>query len=204
MLRHSPLALCKILHTMFNFKEILTVSLILFSVIDILGSVPIIIDLRKKVGHIQSEKATLVSAIIMIAFLFLGESILKLLGIDISSFAIAGAIVMFIIGLEMVLGRQFFKTDPNAGASASVVPIAFPLIAGAGTMTALLSLRAEFSEANILVGIVVNLVFVYAVLKSSVWLERKIGQAGFNVLRKVFGVILLSIAIKLFKNHWFL
>ena len=189
---------------MFNFKEIITVSLILFSVIDILGSVPIIIDLRKKVGHIQSEKATIVSAIIMVAFLFLGESILKLLGIDISSFAIAGAIVMFIIGLEMVLGRQFFKTDPNAGASASVVPIAFPLIAGAGTMTSLLSLRAEFSEANILVGIVVNLIFVYLVLKSSVWLERKIGQAGFNVLRKVFGVILLSIAIKLFKNHWFL
>lgn len=204
MLQYSPLALCKILYAMFNFKEILTVSLILFSVIDILGSVPIIIDLRKKVGHIQSEKATLVSALIMIAFLFLGESILKLLGIDISSFAIAGAIVMFIIGLEMVLGRQFFKTDPSAGASASVVPIAFPLIAGAGTMTALLSLRAEFSEANILVGIVVNLLFVYLVLKSSVWLERKIGQAGFNVLRKVFGVILLSIAIKLFKNHWFL
>jgi multiple antibiotic resistance protein len=189
---------------MFNFKEILTVSLILFSVIDILGSVPIIIDLRRKVGHIQSEKATLVSAIIMIAFLFLGEGILKLLGIDISSFAVAGAIVMFIIGLEMVLGRQFFKTDPNTGASASVVPIAFPLIAGAGTMTALLSLRAEFSEANIMVGIVVNLLFVYLVLKSSVWLERKIGQAGFNVLRKVFGVILLAIAIKMFKNHWFL
>ena len=204
MLQYSPLALCKILYSMFNFKEIITVSLILFSVIDILGSVPIIIDLRKKVGHIQSEKATIVSAIIMVAFLFLGESILKLLGIDISSFAIAGAIVMFIIGLEMVLGRQFFKTDPNAGASASVVPIAFPLIAGAGTMTSLLSLRAEFSEANILVGILVNLIFVYLVLKSSVWLERKIGQAGFNVLRKVFGVILLSIAIKLFKNHWFL
>ena len=135
---------------MFNFTEIITVSLVLFSVIDILGSVPIIIDLRKKVGHVQSAKATVVSAVIMVAFLFLGESLLGLLGIDISSFAIAGAIVMFLIGLEMVLGTQIFKQDPNAGNSASVVPIAFPLIAGAGTMTTLLSLRAEYHEANIL------------------------------------------------------
>lgn len=189
---------------MFNFKEIITVSLILFSVIDILGSVPIIIDLRKKVGHVQSEKATIVSAIIMIAFLFLGESILKLLGIDIGSFAVAGAIVIFVIGLEMVLGRNFFHSDEITPSSASIVPIAFPLIAGAGTMTTLLSLRAEYATANVLVGIIVNLVFVYIVLKSCNWLERKIGRAGFNVLRKVFGIILLSIAIKLFKNHWFL
>jgi multiple antibiotic resistance protein len=189
---------------MFNFKEIITVSLILFSVIDILGSIPIIIDLRKKVGHVQSEKATLVAAVIMIVFLFLGESILHLLGIDIGSFAIAGAIVIFLIGLEMILGTQIFKQDPQASASASIVPIAFPLIAGAGTMTTLLALRAEFAEANILIGIVVNLLFVYIVLKASGWLERKIGQGGFNILRKVFGIILLSLAIKLFKNHWFL
>ncbi|MEQ9467558.1 MAG: MarC family protein [Ekhidna sp.] len=186
---------------MFNFKEIISVSLILFSVIDILGSVPIIIDLRKKFGHVQSEKATLVSGIIMVIFLFVGESILKLFGIDIPSFAIAGAIIMFFLGMEMVLGLQFFKSDPEETKSASIVPVAFPLIAGAGTMTTLISLKAEFATANILVGIFVNLIFVYAVLKSCNWLERKIGKAGFNVLRKVFGIVLLAISIKIFKNH---
>lgn len=186
---------------MLNFKEIISVSLILFSVIDILGSIPIIIDLRKKYGHIQSGKATLVSGIIMVAFLFIGESILGLFGIDISSFAVAGAIVMFLIGMEMILGMQLFKSDPEESASASIVPLAFPLIAGAGTMTTLVSLKAEFLTANILVGIVVNLAFVYLVLKTSGWLEKKIGKAGFNVIRKVFGIVLLSIAIKIFKNH---
>lgn len=186
---------------MFNFKEILSVTLILFSVIDILGSIPIIIDLRKKFGHVQSEKATLVSGIIMVVFLFLGESILKLFGIDINSFAIAGAIIMFFLGMEMVLGLQFFKADTEEAKSASVVPIAFPLIAGAGTMTALISLKAEFSTANILAGVFVNLLFVYLVLKTSGWLERVIGQAGFNILRKVFGIVLLAISIKIFKNH---
>ena len=186
---------------MFNFKEIISVSLILFSVIDILGGVPIIIDLRKKFGHVQSEKATIVSGIIMVVFLFLGESILKLFGIDISSFAIAGAIIMFLIGMEMVLGVQLFKTDPEETSSASIVPLAFPLIAGAGTMTTLISLRVEYSTANILIGIVVNLLFVYLVLKTCGWMERKIGRAGFNVLRKVFGIVLLAISIKLFKNY---
>jgi multiple antibiotic resistance protein len=185
---------------MFQFKEIISVSLILFSVIDILGNVPVIIDLRKKAGHIQSEKATLVAGVIMIAFLFLGESILSLFGIDISSFAITGAIIMFIMGMEMVLGHNFFKADPAELSSASIVPLAFPLIAGAGTMTSLLSLRAEYALANIMVGIVLNLLLVYLVLKTSGWLERKIGAAGFSILRKVFGVILLSIAIKLFKT----
>ena len=189
---------------MFNFKEILSVTLILFSVIDILSSVPIIISLRKKVGHIQSEKAAIISAIIMVAFLYVGESILNLLGIDASSFAIAGAIIMFFLGMEMVLGIQFFKTDTDDLSSSSIVPIAFPLIAGAGTMTTLLALKAEYATANILVGVFINIIFVYIVLKSSGWLERKLGNAGFNILRKVFGVILLSIAIKLFKNHWFL
>ncbi len=185
---------------MLNFTEIISVTLILFSVIDILGSVPIIIDVRKKVGHIQSEKATIVAGLIMIAFLFLGESILKLFGIDISSFAITGAIIMFLIGMEMVLGRNFFAADPSELESASIVPIAFPLIAGAGTMTSLLSLRAEYELLNILIGVVLNLVFVYIVLKSSSWLEKKVGPAGFSILRKVFGIILLSIAIKLFKT----
>lgn len=188
---------------MLNFKEIVSVSLILFSIIDILGSVPIIIDLRKKFGRIQSEKATIVSGVIMVVFLYLGEGILGLFGIDISSFAIAGAIVMFLIGLEMVLGLQFFRSDPEESASASIVPLAFPLIAGAGTMTTLISLKAEYQTLNILMGILINLLFVYLILKTSVFLERKIGQAGFNILRKVFGIVLLSISIKIFKNHLF-
>jgi len=189
---------------MLNFKEIISVSLILFSVIDILGSIPVIIQLRKKAGHVQSEKATIVSGIIMIVFLFLGESILKLFGIDLSSFAVAGALIMFLIGMEMVLGLQLFRSDPDDNASSTIVPLAFPLIAGAGTMTTLISLKVEYSTANIVLGIIINLILVYLVLKTSGWLERKIGKGGFNILRKVFGIILLSIAIKLFKNHWFL
>ena len=187
-----------------TLTAILSVTTILFSVIDMFGNIPIIIDLRKKMGHIQSEKASLVSAGIMIIFLFLGEGILNLFGIDVSSFAIAGALIMFILGMEMILGRQFFKTDTDDISSTSIVPIAFPLIAGAGTMTTLVALKAEFQTLNILVAILLNVIFVYLVLKSSGWLERKIGNAGFNILRKVFGIILLSIAIKLFKNHWFL
>lgn len=186
---------------MFSFKEIISVSLILFSVIDILGSVPIIIDMRKREGHIQSEKATLVAGIIMIAFLFLGKSILALFGLDVESFAIAGALIMFLLGVEMILGVELFKPDANGTTSSSIVPLAFPLIAGAGTMTTLVSLRAEYSQTNVLVGIVLNLVFVYIVLKTSGWLEKKLGAAGFNILRKVFGIILLAIAIKLFKNN---
>ncbi len=186
---------------MFDFKEILSVSLILFSVIDILGSVPIIIDLRKKVGHVQSEKATVASGVLMVLFLFLGESILKLFGIDIGSFAIAGALIMFFIGLEMILGIHFFKSDNEDLSSSSIVPLAFPLIAGAGTLTTLISLKSVYGTFNILVGVLLNLLFVYAVLKSSSWLERKIGAAGFNVLRRVFGIILLSISIKIFKTH---
>lgn len=185
----------------FDLKEIFSVSLILFSVIDILGSVPIIINLRKKVGHVQSEKATLVSGIIMVVFLFLGESILNLFGIDVGSFAIAGALIMFLLGAEMILGVQLFKSDAEDLSSHSIVPIAFPLIAGAGTMTTLISLKALYATPNILVGVFVNLLFVYLVLKTSGWLERKIGNAGFNILRKVFGIILLSIAIKIFKTH---
>ncbi len=185
----------------FNFREIISVSLILFSVIDILGSIPIIIDLRKKTGSISSGKATIVAGLIMFLFLFLGESILRLFGLDTSSFSLAGAIVIFLIGMEMVLGITLFRgdTDPR---SSSIVPLAFPLIAGAGTMTTLVSLRAEYEQTNIIVGIVLNLVFVYVVLKSSNWLERRLGQAGVNVLRKIFGIILLAIAIKLFKNSF--
>jgi len=187
---------------MFDFREIASVSLILFSVIDVVGAVPIIVDLRKKVGHIESEKATLVAGFIMIAFLFLGERILNLFGVDVASFAVAGALILFLLGLEMILGRNIFKHGDVDTSSASIVPIAFPIIAGAGTMTTLISLRATYELANILVGVIVNLFLVYLVLKSSAWIERKLGQAGADILRRVFGIILIAIAVKLFKGNF--
>ncbi|MCU0445796.1 MAG: MarC family protein [Microscillaceae bacterium] len=185
---------------MLSFKEIISVSLVLFSVIDILGSIPVIIDLKKKTGYIESEKATLAAGIIMVVFLLLGDSILHLFGLDAASFAIAGALVIFFLGLEMVLGIHFFRGE-QASQAGSIVPLAFPLIAGAGTMTTILSLRAEYSQWNILIGIALNLVFIYFVLKASSWIEKKLGKAGADVLRKVFGVILLAIAVKLFKTN---
>ncbi|MFM9840088.1 MAG: MarC family protein [Cyclobacteriaceae bacterium] len=182
-------------------KEIFSVTLILFSVIDILGSIPFIILIRQREGRIYAEKATFIAAALMIIFLFLGQSILKLFGLDVGSFAVAGAIVMFIIAMEMILGIDLIKDDPDAKGTGSIVPIAFPLIAGAGTLTTILSLRAVYEEVNILIGIVLNLIFVYIVLRSSGWLEQKIGKSGFVVLRKVFGVILLAIAVKIFKSN---
>ncbi|HAH38529.1 MAG TPA: MarC family protein [Algoriphagus sp.] len=188
---------------MIDFKQILSVSLILFSVIDILGSIPIIINLRKKVGHIQSEKATVAAGVLMILFLLAGKSILGLFGIGVEDFAIAGALIIFALGAEMILGIELFKPDPDATAGASIVPIAFPLIAGAGTLTTILTLKAEFAQVNIAIGILLNLVFVYAVLKSTTWLERKLGKTGLDVLRRIFGIILLSIAVKIFKSNAF-
>ena len=183
----------------FNIKEIATATMILFAVIDILGSIPIIIGLRKKVGHIQSEKASIVAAFIMVAFLFVGESILSLIGIDVNSFAVAGAFIIFFLAIEMVLGITLYKDDQPE--SASIVPIAFPLIAGAGTMTSLLSLRSEYAVENIIVAIIVNIIFVYLVLKSSQKIEKLLGKNGLNIIRKVFGVILLAIAVKLFATN---
>lgn len=183
----------------FNFREIATSSMILFAVIDIVGSIPIIIGLRAKVGHIHSERASIVAAIMMIAFLFVGEEILNLIGIDVNSFAVAGSFIIFFLAIEMILGITLYKDD--APESASIVPIAFPLIAGAGTMTSLLSLRAEFHVENIIVAIVVNIIFVYLVLKSSTRIEKILGNNGINVIRKVFGVILLAIAVKLFTSN---
>ena len=189
---------------MLSLKEIFSVTLILFSVIDILGSIPIIINLRKKVGHIQSGKATLSAGLLMILFLFLGESILRLFGIGVDDFAIAGALIIFALGAEMILGIELFKPDPEASTtSAGIVPIAFPLIAGAGTLTTILTLMSEYTQANIAIGIVINLGIVYAVLKSTNWLERKLGKTGLDVLRRIFGIILLSIAIKIFKSAMF-
>ena len=179
-----------------DFREIITVAMVLFAVIDIVGSIPIIVDLRSKIGHIQSEKATIVAAIIMIAFLFVGEEILKLIGIDANSFAVAGAFVLFFLALEMILGIRLYKEDNPS--TASIVPIAFPLIAGAGTMTTILSLRAVYDKINIIIAIVINVVVVYGVLKSSGKIERLLGNNGLGVIRKIFGVILLAIAVKLF------
>ncbi|MEE9348962.1 MAG: MarC family protein [Flavobacteriaceae bacterium] len=181
------------------FKEILTASLVLFAVIDIVGSIPIIIDLRQKVGHIQSEKASIVASIIMILFLFIGKEILNLIGIDVNSFAVAGAFVILFLAFEMILGIELFKDDSPE--TASVVPLAFPLIAGAGTMTTLLSLKAEYHNINIIIAIIVNMIFVYGVLKSSKKIENFFGKGGIAVIRKVFGVILLAIAVKLFATN---
>ena len=179
-----------------NFKEIFTITMILFAVIDILGSIPIIVGLRSRIGHIQSGKATIVSAIIMIAFLFVGEEILKLIGIDANSFAVAGSFVLFFLALEMILGIQLHKEENSA--TASIVPIAFPLIAGAGTMTTLLSLRAVYDKINIIIAILINVILIYGVLKSSGKIEKLLGVNGLGIIRKVFGVILLAISIKLF------
>ncbi|MAC96381.1 MAG: hypothetical protein CMC96_12875 [Flavobacteriales bacterium] len=183
----------------FSFREIFTAGMVLFAVIDIIGSVPIIIDLRQKVGHIKSERASIVAMILMVLFLFVGESILSLIGIDVNSFAIAGSFVLFFLALEMILGIKLYKDDVPQ--TASIVPIAFPLIAGAGTMTSLLSLRAEYEVQNIIVAIVANIIVVYIVLKSSKAIERVLGQGGIAVLRKVFGIILLAIAVKLFRTN---
>jgi len=189
----------KYLCTMFDVKEIVTCTMVLFAVIDIIGSTPIIIGLRQKVGHIQSEKASLVAGIIMIGFLFLGKQILSLIGIDVNSFAVAGSFIIFFLALEMILGIQLYKDGTPE--SASIVPIAFPLIAGAGTLTSLLSLRAEYDVANIIIAIIVNIIIVYVVLKSSKRIERVLGQSGINIIRKIFGVVLMAIAVKLFAGN---
>ena len=181
------------------FREILSVTLILFAIIDMVGNVPVIIEMRRRVGHIESEKATLAVLVIMITFLFGGEKLLAIIGVDVSSFAIAGSLVIFIIAMEMILGIRLFAEEMPA--TVSIVPIAFPLIAGAGTMTTLLSLKTQYETQNIVVGIILNTVVVYAVLKNVQWLEKLLGKNGLNILRKAFGVILLAIAIKLFRSN---
>jgi multiple antibiotic resistance protein len=183
----------------FNIKEIFTAFMVLFAVIDIVGNIPIIIDLRKKVGHIQSEKASLIAGIIMIVFLFLGQSLLELIGIDVYSFAVAGSFILFFIALEMILGITLYKDDDDSESiTATVFPLAFPLIAGPGSLTTLLSLRAEFFIENIIIAVLCNVVVIYVVLKTSPKIERIIGANGIKIIRKIFGVILLAIAVKLF------
>ena len=179
-----------------DIREIITVGMVLFAVIDIVGSIPIIVDLRTKHGHIESEKASIVAGIIMIVFLFAGEELLKLIGIDVNSFAVAGSFVLFFLALEMILGIRIYRDEEAS--SASIVPLAFPLIAGAGTMTTLLSLRSQFHTINIVIAIILNIILVYIVLKSSSKIEKMLGENGLGVIRKTFGVVLLAIAVKLF------
>lgn len=176
-------------------------SFTLFAVIDVVGSVPILVSLREKMGGvIKSSQATLVSGSLMILFLFVGQEFLKILGVDVKSFAVAGSIVIFILGLEMVLGIEFFKPDNNAK-TGSVVPIAFPLIAGSGTLTTVMSLKANYEDVNILIGILINCIVIYIVLKSLKWIEKVLGPNGMSVIRKFFGVILLAIAVKIFGSN---
>lgn len=185
-----------------NAKEIFSVTMILFAVIDVIGSIPVLIDLKSKMGELDSKKASLASLIIMVVFLFAGEKLLLLIGIDNKSFAVAGSFVLFFIAMEMILGIRLYKD--NIPETASIVPIAFPLIAGAGTLTTLVSLRAQYQTINILTAILINILIVYLVLKNTSRLEKLLGTGGINILRKVFGIIILAIAVKLFQNNFFL
>lgn len=182
-----------------SLKEIGTCFAVLFAVIDILGSLPILVNIRSRVGFIESEKATVVAGIIMISFLFFGTKILKFIGIDVESFAVAGAFVIFIIALELILGIQIHRDSTPE--SASIVPIAFPLIAGAGSLTTVLALRAEFGDINIIIAIILNMIIVYLVLRNAGRLEKLLGPGIMSVFKKVFGIILLSIAVKLFVSN---
>ena len=184
----------------FQFDQLLTVIFTLFAVIDIVGSIPLLIAMKEKSGAIKSLKVTLISGALMILFLFLGKPFLQLLGLDVKSFAVGGSIVIFLLGLEMVLGHEIFKGDKNAQ-SGAVVPIAFPIIAGSGTLTTIMSLKANYDELYIAVGILINLVIVYAVLKSLNFIERLLGPGGLLAVRKFFGVILLAIAVKIFSSN---
>jgi len=184
----------------FDPDQLLTVTFTLFAVIDIIGSIPLLHALKKKIGGLHEGKATLISGALMVLFLFGGEKFLAILGVDRRSFAVGGSIVIFILGLEMVLGIELFKSEPDARASV-VVPIAFPLIAGSGTLTTIMSLKANYDTTTILLGIFLNLLFIFIVLKSMDFIERMLGPSGMIAIRKFFGVILLAIAVKIFSTN---
>ena len=190
--------------TMLNVKDLVSVSLVLFSVIDIMGSLPVIIDMKKKGVKIESGKASLIAMVLMLLFLLIGEPLLGLFGVDVESFAVAGSIIIFLLGLEMVLGVTLFRDEHLEEKSGTIVPIAFPLLAGAGTMTTIITLKANYSQIDIALGIILNILVIFAVLRSSDWISRKLGESGSNVLRKVFGIILLAISIKIFKENFHL
>jgi len=182
----------------FNIKEIIAATMILFAVIDIVGNIPVVIKLRKKAGHIQSAKASFIALIIMIAFVFLGESILNVIGVEVSEFAVAGSFILFFIALEMILGITLFKDEGVSPKTVTVFPLAFPLLAGPGSLTSLVALRAEYALENILVAIIVNIALIFIVLKTSRHIEKFMGKNGIAIIQKIFGVILLAIAVKLF------
>ena len=184
-----------------NWTELLKSTMVMFAVIDIVGSIPFLLDIKKKAGDIHAETASLVALGIMLAFLFLGEGVINFLGIDVNSFAVAGSIVMFFMALEMILGITLFKQNAESMKTATIVPVAFPLIAGAGSMTSIISLRAEFAAVNIAIAILVNMALVYLVLRLTGRIERALGEGGIAVLQKVFGIILLAIAVKLFSAN---
>ena len=184
----------------FQFDQLITVTFTLFAVIDIVGSIPLLISLKEKMGGIKSINATLISGALMIAFLYVGKPFLNILGLDIRSFAVGGSVVIFLLGLEMVLGHEIFKGDKDAKSS-TMVPIAFPIIAGSGTLTTIMSLKANFEEVYILSGILVNLIIVFVVLKSLNWIQKGLGEGGLLAVRKFFGVILLAIAVKIFSSN---
>ncbi len=184
-----------------NLTAILSVSVILFSVIDIIGSLPVIINMKKEGIRIHAATATGSAAVIMLSFLFFGAAILGLFGIEISSFALAGALIIFFIGLEMILGVRFFRDFQGEGASGSIVPIAFPLLAGAGTLTTIISLKAEYDNVSIIAGIILNLIFIYIILQSTDWISRKMSPQVATTLRKVFGILLIAIAIQMVREH---
>ena len=182
-----------------DFKEIVSATMVLFAVIDILGSIPLIINLRKKAGRIESEKTAIVAGVLLIVCLFIGKELLNLFGVTVESFAVAGAFVLFFLALEMILGITLYKdVTPE---SASIVPLAFPVVAGAGALTTVLSLRAEYHVENIIIAILINIIIVYIGLKSSVKIEKILGKQGITVIHKFFGVILLAIAVKLFATN---
>ena len=186
---------------LFNWDEFLKSTMVIFAVIDIVGSIPIILDLKRKVGDIHAGRASLVALGLMLVFLFLGEGLINFLGIDVNSFAVAGSLIIFFMSLEMILGVQLFKQDANSMKAATVVPVAFPLIAGAGSMTSILSLRAEFNQVNIVLAILANIALVFVVLRLTDRIGRALGEGGIAVLQKVFGIILLAIAVKLFTSN---
>lgn len=185
----------------FNLTEIVSATMVLFAVIDIIGSIPLIIEIKSKAGEVYPAKASLVSLLIMFAFLFVGERIITFIGVDVNSFAVAGSFVLFALAMEMILGIRLFKDDDAPARVASIVPLAFPIIAGAGSMTSILSLRAEYEAVNIAIAILLNIILVYVTLKLTNRIEQFLGKGGIAVLRKVFGIILLAIAIKLFSSN---
>lgn len=185
----------------FNWGDIFKASMVLFAVIDIIGSIPLIIKLKESAGDIHALRTTIVSFVIMVTFLIVGNSILGLFGVEVEEFAVAGSMILFAMSLEMILGIKLFNNDNVSGKTASIVPLAFPIIAGAGSMTSIISLRAEYHELNIFIAVFINIILVYVVLRLTKVIEKTLGEGGIAILQKVFGIILLAIAIKLFTQN---